>query len=79
MPSSPVDCGTLTMPVQGTVSITATTVGSVAVYTCNPGFTLNGGITRICLATGMWSGQQPTCSSELLPYRAGDSNPTNNI
>eukprot|EP00731_Ephydatia_muelleri_P030228 Em0021g751a len=63
-PSAPtVDCGTLTTPVQGTVSLTATTVGSVAVYACNLGFTLSGDATRICQATGMWSGQQPTCSS----------------
>ena len=68
MSSSLVDCGTLTTPVQGTVSLTATTVGSVAVYACNLGFTLSGDATRICQATGMWSGQQPTCSSKSVPY-----------
>ena len=36
-------------------------VDTVATYTCNPGYTLNGGSTRTCGSNGMWSGLAPTC------------------
>ncbi len=36
-------------------------VGTVATYTCNPGYTLNGGSTRTCVTGGIWNGSAPIC------------------
>ena len=36
-------------------------VNTVATYTCNTGYTLNGGTTRTCGSDGVWSGSTPTC------------------
>ena len=37
---------------------------TIANYTCDPGFGLDGDEMRTCQADGMWSGEQPTCVSE---------------
>ena len=61
------DCGTLTHPTNGQVSYTAgTTYQQTATYSCDPGYNLVGDSTRICHATGMWSGNAPTCHGMLL-------------
>ena len=53
-----VDCDALTNPANGQVSHTARTrFGETATYSCDPGYTLVGGSTRICQATGNWSGR----------------------
>ena len=36
-------------------------VDTVATYTCNPGYTLNGYTTRTCGSDGVWSGDTPMC------------------
>ena len=37
-------------------------VNTVATYTCNTGYTLNGSsTTRTCGSDGVWSGSDPTC------------------
>ncbi|XP_064386156.1 uncharacterized protein LOC135334774 isoform X2 [Halichondria panicea] len=42
--------------------------GSGATYSCNPGFTLNGGTTtRTCGSDGVWSGSEPTCQVNTGP------------
>ena len=34
-------------------------------YSCDPGHELMGGnVTRVCLLSGMWSGEDPVCQSE---------------
>ena len=49
----------------GTVDINrGTTFRSVAVYSCDVGFNLNGGAIISCQANGTWSGPIPTCNSE---------------
>ena len=57
---TPFDCGALSPPANGTVTAGSTTFGATATYACNPSFTLVGGATRTCQATG-WSGTAPTC------------------
>ena len=62
-----VDCGTLTSPTNGQVNQTAgTTFGQTATYSCDPGYNLVGDDTRICQASGVWSGSEPNCQGMLL-------------
>ena len=56
-----VDCGTLTDPQNGEVTLTATTFMSTATYGCNSGYTLSGNGTLTCEASGTWSDTAPTC------------------
>ena len=59
--SAVVDCGTLTNPQNGNVTLTTTTFMSTATYSCNSGYTLSGNETRTCEASGTWSDTAPTC------------------
>ncbi|CAI8041016.1 Sushi, von Willebrand factor type A, EGF and pentraxin domain-containing protein 1, partial [Geodia barretti] len=56
-----VDCGSLTDPVNGTISLTGTAFNSTATYSCNDGYSLVGDTTITCLASGLWSGEPPLC------------------
>ncbi|XP_064386386.1 CUB and sushi domain-containing protein 3-like isoform X2 [Halichondria panicea] len=60
-------------------------VGATGTYTCNTGYTLNGGTTnRTCGSDGMWSGSAPTCqrncpelpslANGMIMYSAGSTN-----
>ena len=40
-------------------------VGTVATYTCNPGYTLTGDNTTICESGGSWSSSAQTCEGWL--------------
>ena len=61
-----VDCSALSNPANGQVSHPGgTTFGQTATYSCNPGYTLVGDITRTCQATGQWSGDAPICQCML--------------
>ena len=61
------DCGTLTNPVNGQVNHTAgTTFEQTATYSCNTGYNLVGDGTRTCQATGVWSGNAPTCQGTAV-------------
>lgn len=64
------DCGPLTDPANGRVSVTSSLIGGTATYDCDPDFTLDGNAQRSCTTTG-WSGQDPVCRRKyLLPYSA---------
>ena len=58
-----VDCGNLTDISNGLVSLTETTFGSIATYSCDEGFGLQGSSERVCEATGQWNGSEPLCES----------------
>ena len=60
-----VDCGSLTDPGNGSVTLT---VGTTATYSCNTGYNLVGDSTRTCQATGKWSGSAPTCQGIAICY-----------
>ena len=60
-----VDCGNLTSPLQGYVSIAESTFGSSANYSCFEGYELDGNVTRTCLESGNWSGSDPACNCKL--------------
>ena len=65
--STVVDCLTLSDPINGQVDqASGTTFGETATYSCNTGYSLMGGSTRTCQATGEWSGSAPTCQRMLL-------------
>lgn len=58
----PVDCGSLTSPVNGTVRTPAgTTLGATATYVCSTGYELAGNETRTCESSGLWSGPPASC------------------
>lgn len=59
----PVDCGKVNPPANGHVAMTSTTVASVAYYSCNAGYVLNGSRNRECLSTGQWASTEPTCQA----------------
>ena len=62
-----VDCGSLTDPANGQVTLTAgTTVGQNATYSCNTGYNLVGDSTHTCQATGEWSRSAPTCQGTFV-------------
>ena len=62
---SVVDCGSLESPDNGTVDLSeGTTFGSTAVYSCDEIFVLDGNSTRVCLSSGVWSNEPPTCYCE---------------
>ncbi len=65
----PTTCPDLTVPANGMISYNMGTaslrpVDTVATYTCNTGYTLNGGGTRTCGSDGVWSRSAPTCQGK---------------
>ena len=59
-------CSDLTKPTNGMIAYNIETnslrpVDTVATYTCDTGYTLNGDTTRACESGGMWSGSAPVC------------------
>ena len=61
-----VDCGSLTSPVNGNISLSGTTFESVADYTCQAGYLLVGSESRLCQANRTWSGDSPICEGQLI-------------
>ena len=59
-----VNCGPLSHPPKGRVTTSGYSVGSTATYSCEVGYTLEGGKKRECLATGEWSGKEPVCTGK---------------
>lgn len=56
-----IDCGFLDPPANGDVDLLDTTLGSVANYSCDRLFRLNGPETQICMENGEWSLNAPVC------------------
>ena len=62
------DCQPLPSPMDGSVSTpTGTTYGSVASYSCKPGYTRVGAMTRTCQNDRTWSGAAPVCQIVTCP------------
>ena len=62
-------CGFLPDPENGTVTINGTVPGSIATYTCDPGFNLIGDEQRVCQANGNWSENEPLCQSQFVIFQ----------
>ena len=56
------ECPVLLQPSMGIVSVTSRTVGSVAMYSCNEGYQLNGSREIVCGEDESWSDEPPLCS-----------------
>ena len=64
-----INCGTLQNPENGMATVTETTFGSTANYSCSgSNYLLVGAAERTCLANGMWSGSAPECGTLLVMY-----------
>ena len=59
--SAAVNCGRLNAPGNGVIVVRDTTLGAVAIYTCDPSFRLVGVESRVCQENGSWSGETPIC------------------
>jgi len=60
-----VDCGPLSVPVNGSSSGNVTVFPNSVQFKCDPGFILHGSVIRTCQANGTWSGFQTRCSGML--------------
>ena len=65
-------CPTLSSPENGQVMVNTHTVGGVATYTCNNGYTLTGASMRMCEedsgVIGQWSPEELTCPRKLMVF-----------
>ena len=50
----------------GMVSFNSTVEGSMANYTCDEGYILDGVVQRTCEENGQWSGDVPQCQRKLI-------------
>ena len=64
---TPVICPALDIPGNGKINITGQTFGSMAIYSCNEGYTIIGETTRVCQSEGSWSGVVLICEIVLCP------------
>ncbi|CAI8024316.1 hypothetical protein GBAR_LOCUS14134, partial [Geodia barretti] len=63
----------------GGVCYSGDSVGSVAVYFCDDGYSLEGDTTRECLSSGLWNGTTPQCveTEECICDDTGSSSGVN--
>ena len=54
-------CPKPTNPSNGHVNYTSTTFSSLARYTCNNGYRINGASVLQCISGGLWNNTPPTC------------------
>ena len=59
-----VDCGNHSQPENGEVSMSTSTLDSMANFSCKKGFILQGSSTRECLKNRSWSGIAALCFGE---------------
>lgn len=67
-----VDCGPLSVPMNGSSSGNITVFPNSVQFNCDPGFILDGSVIRTCQANGTWSGFQTLCSG-MLKAKIGES------
>ena len=61
-----VECGSLTSPENGNVTLSGTNFTSIAQYTCNSGYVLMGVESRQCQADRTWSNESPMCEGMTI-------------
>ncbi|XP_019630654.1 PREDICTED: sushi, von Willebrand factor type A, EGF and pentraxin domain-containing protein 1-like, partial [Branchiostoma belcheri] len=71
----PVQCPTLIAPTNGQLRPTgAVSYPNGIIFTCNPGYVLNGAAAASCQADGTWSNPVPTCTRIQCPALIAPSN-----
>ena len=65
-----VDCGSLSVPMNGSSSGDSTVYPNGIQFSCDPGFILSGSALRMCQAYGTWSGFSTVCSGRLESLEA---------
>ncbi|XP_015755045.1 PREDICTED: sushi, von Willebrand factor type A, EGF and pentraxin domain-containing protein 1-like isoform X7 [Acropora digitifera] len=58
-----VDCGPLSVPMNGSFSGESTDFPNSMLFNCDPGFLLKGSSSRMCQPNGTWSGLPITCAA----------------
>ena len=56
-----IDCGSLSVPMNGSSSGNSTVFPNSVHFQCDPGFLLNGSAIRTCQANGTWGGLESLC------------------
>jgi hypothetical protein len=56
------DCGSLSNPGNGTVTLKGQKYGDTAIYNCDKGYNIIAGDGNRTCGEGTWGGQEPTCS-----------------
>ena len=64
-----IQCPNLRNPSNGQVTLSGNRLGSVATYSCNSGFSLEGVSRRTCQMDGRWSDSEPSCVGEFSQRR----------
>ncbi len=69
-------CVVLSDIINGDVSLSGTSPGSDATYSCIDGYFLSGNPRRICQDNGLWTGDEPVCISKCYSceYKDGYEN-----
>ena len=65
-----VDCGSLSVPMNGSSSGVSTVFPNGIQFSCDPGFILSGSALRMCQTNGTWSGFSTVCSGRLETLEA---------
>ena len=63
----------------GRVCYSGDSVGSMAVYFCTDGYSLEGYTTRECLSSGLWNGSTPQCMETIKGNNAFELSADNNL
>ena len=63
----------------GGVCYSGDSVGSVAVYFCTDGYSLEGDTTRECLSSGLWNGSTPQCVENIQGNNAFEVSADDNL
>ncbi len=68
IPTVGFECDELESLENGAVSKSSNSVGSVASYSCEPGFIISGPRERVCQLSAAWTNPSPSCECEEITY-----------
>ncbi|XP_038072987.1 sushi domain-containing protein 2-like [Patiria miniata] len=71
--ASIVICGSVADPTNGRKEVSRGSVGGVASFTCDDGYTLQGENELVCQENGTWSGEVPICEASVICGSVADA------